>query len=111
MIAVWDRITSEEATLLVAGYLAEPKRSDIRKAQLPAAFPLVKPSEPRPYPSQELPGSSGRSKGGWTFAGDDNAATHLIRNSLAGDDRGARAELLSLTGKMTRSWRDDCTVT
>jgi len=108
---LWDRITSEEATLLVASYLSHPKHEDIPKTSLPATYPLIPPIEPRPYPAEELPGSPDRADGAWVFEGDSNAATHLIRNSLAGADRQWRRELLSMRGKPTRQKRDDITVT
>ncbi len=102
-------MSSEEATLLVALYLAHPKHPDISKNALPSQFPLI-PQENRPYPAQDLPGSKTRSTGGWVFEGDGNAATHLIRNSLHGDDRKSRNQLLSIQGKVSRDLRDDITV-
>ena len=109
---VWDSITSEEATLLVASYLKHRTHPDIPKTILPTAFPLM-PTSPqeRLYPIQDLPGTASRSNGAWVFEGDENAATHLIRNSLAGADRQYRAELLSMHGKVVRRVRDDVTVT
>lgn len=107
---MWDRITSEEATLLTAAYLKEKKRDDVSKAKLAEEVPL-KTTEPRPYPVQDLPGSGNRDGGQWVFEGDDNAATHLIRNALGGGDRKLRGELLSLHGKVARYFRDDMTVT
>jgi len=111
LTAVWDSITSEEATLLVASYLKHPTHPDIPKAYLPQQFPLKPPPAERPYPAQDLPGTKSRADGTWAFEGDKNAATHLIRNSIAGGDRKERGELLSMTGKMTRWLRDDMTVT
>ncbi|WVF66667.1 hypothetical protein IAT40_001408 [Kwoniella sp. CBS 6097] len=105
---LWDRITSEEATLLLASYLSHPKHADIPKTTLPTLFPLSEPTSERPYPVQDLPQPKGES---WAYEGDSNAATHLIRNSLAGADRKSRAELLSLSGKVSRWMRDDVTVT
>ncbi|OCF43111.1 hypothetical protein I317_03080 [Kwoniella heveanensis CBS 569] len=105
---LWDRLTSEEATLLLASYLAHPKHADIAKTTLPTLYPLAEPTSERPYPAQDLPQPKGES---WAFEGDNNAATHLIRNSLAGADRKSRAELLSLSGKVSRWMRDDVTVT
>lgn len=112
---MWDRITSEEATLLLASYLAHPTHPEIHKSQLPQHFPL-KPYPPnfeRPYPAQDLPGSGSeeRSTGTWAFEGDANAATHLIRNSLGGGNKQLRAEYLSLKAPVTRWLRDDVTVT
>ncbi|WVQ82583.1 hypothetical protein IAT38_004713 [Cryptococcus sp. DSM 104549] len=107
---LWDRITSEEATLLTASYLSHPTHSDIPKIALPNLFPLAPPlpADQRPYPAQDLPQPSAEA---WVYEGDANAATHLIRNSLAGADKKTRGELLSLTGKVSRWMRDDITVT
>lgn len=127
--AVWDNMTSEEATLLLASHLAHPTHSDIHKSTLPQQFPLAPypgqsadaattPAQQaaltagtRLYPVEDLPGSAPRSNGTWCFAGDDNAATHLIRNSLGGGDKAKRRELLSLKGDVSRWFRDDVTVT
>lgn len=142
--AVWDRITSEESTLLVASYLSHPTHPEIHKSTLPVQFPLrssiysaspigpphstpcfsSSPSDTpaanpspattasdHPYPAEPLPGSADRGVGTWVYEGDQNAATHLIRNSLGGGDRKGRNELLSLTGGVTRWLRDDITVT
>ena len=124
---VWDAMTSEEATLLVASYLSHPSHSDMHKSTLPIQFPLAPypgqkadatPPEQaaltassRLYPVEDLPGSAPRSNGTWCFAGDTNAATHLIRNSLGGGDVKKRRELLSLQGGVSRWFRDDVTVT
>lgn len=105
---LWDCITSEEATLLVAGYLAHGKRDDISKSDLAKQIPL-KRTEPAPYPVQDMPGVGARSRGQWVFEGDANAATHLIRNAIGEGDRKRRGELLSLHGKVSRWFRDDCT--
>lgn len=107
---MWDRITSEEATLLVASYINHQSRPDVAKAALASEYPLVPSSGERPYPAEDLPGSPSRSTGTWVFENDKNAATHLIRNSLAGGDRKLRGELLSLHGETTRWLRDDITV-
>jgi pyruvate dehydrogenase phosphatase len=42
---------------------------------------------------------------------DDNAATHLIKNSLAGSDEKKRNELLSMRYPISRWLRDDITCT
>ncbi|CAK9779770.1 unnamed protein product [Cutaneotrichosporon oleaginosum] len=107
---LWDRITSEEATLLMAAYLNNKKRNDVNKAKLAQEIPVAT-TEPRPFPVQDLPGSGKRDQGQWVFEGDSNAATHLIRNALGGGDRKLRGELLSLNGKVARYFRDDMTVT
>lgn len=110
---VWDRITSEEATLLVASYLAHPTHTDVHKSALPNLFPHI-PSPPaitKLYPAEPSPTDPSRREGTWVFEGDRNAATHLIRNALAGGDRKVRRELLSVTGKESRWLRDDITAT
>jgi pyruvate dehydrogenase phosphatase len=109
ILKVWDRITSEEAVLLTAAYLRHPSRDAVTKGDLPVQIP-IKTSDYRPYPVQDLPGSPSRRDGKWTFEGDSNVATHLIRNSLAGADLQKRGELLSLHGKVSRWMRDDITV-
>lgn len=110
LTTVWDRITSEEAALLVASYLAHPTHPDVPKQYLPSQIAFHPPPSERPYPVEPLPGTKGRDEGSWCFEGDKNAATHLIRNSLGGGDRKERGELLSMDGKMTRWLRDDITV-
>jgi len=42
---------------------------------------------------------------------DANAATHLVRNALGGGDRDALCALLSIPAPLSRSYRDDLTVT
>ncbi|WVQ72334.1 hypothetical protein IAR50_001885 [Cryptococcus sp. DSM 104548] len=106
---LWDRITSEEAALLTASYLSHPTRKPIPKTSLPKLFPLAPPlpKSEQLYPAQELPQPEGET---WVYEGDENAATHLIRNSLAGGDVKLRGELMSLSGKVSRWMRDDVTV-
>ncbi|WWC67205.1 uncharacterized protein I206_101112 [Kwoniella pini CBS 10737] len=105
---LWDRLTSEESVLLMASYLSHPEHSDIPKTELPKLYPLSPSIEERPYPAQDLPRPSDSS---WAYENDSNAATHLIRNSLAGANKKNRAELLSLNGKVSRWMRDDVTCT
>ncbi|WVO20711.1 uncharacterized protein IAS62_002010 [Cryptococcus decagattii] len=111
---LWDRITSEESTLLVASYLAHPSHKPLPKSSLLKRFPLAAPPPPsaRPYPAQDLCAPTGEAaRDTWVYEGDGNAATHLIRNSLAGGDVTMRGELMSLSGKVSRWMRDDITVT
>lgn len=107
---MWDRITSEEAALLMAGYLEHPKHDPVAKTDLPNQINLVT-TAPRPYPVEDMPGQGKRAKGAWAFDGDVNAATHLSRNALGGANRKKFQELMSLYGKTTRYFRDDMTVT
>jgi pyruvate dehydrogenase phosphatase len=109
-VIVWDRISSEEAVLLMASYLNPPTNSAIPKTQLAEQYRLAPPIEPRPYPADPLPATTDEKKSGsWVF-GDKNAATHLIRNSLAGGDQQKREELLSVHGDVARWLRDDISV-
>lgn len=94
----------------MAGYMKHPKRADVSKTTLANEL-AVATTEPRPYPADELPGTGKRAQGYWAFEGDDNAATHLMRNAFGGGDRKLQAELLSLNGKVARYFRDDMTVT
>ncbi|WWD22768.1 hypothetical protein CI109_107261 [Kwoniella shandongensis] len=107
---LWDNITSEEATLLVASYLAHPTHIEIAKTSLPNLFPLVPPppKSERLYPAQDLPQPAGET---WVYEGDKNAATHLIRNCLGGGDKKKIGELLSMHGEVPRYYRDDITIT
>lgn len=107
---MWDRITSEEACLLVAAHRQHPHHSNIPKSFLPSLFPLRPPSIPRPYPAQAVPGARGTIEGEWVFM-DDNAATHLIRNGLGsrGWCEDTRRRVLSMEGGFVKTQRDDTT--
>jgi pyruvate dehydrogenase phosphatase len=94
----------------MASYLNPPANGAIAKAHMPEQYRLGPPVEPRPYPALPLPATTEENKNGsWVF-GDKNAATHLIRNSLAGGDAQKRNELLSVHGEVTRWLRDDISV-
>ncbi|KAL7420258.1 hypothetical protein Q5752_005227 [Cryptotrichosporon argae] len=110
---LWDRITSEEATLLVASYLKHRTADPISRTNLAAVVPLSTAGpDAHPYPTEPAPDSAERvAHPPWAFEGDANAATHLIRNSLAGAAADKRAELLSVHGKVARWLRDDVTTT
>jgi len=106
---VWDRLSSEEATLLTAAHLDHPEHPNVPKSSLPLDVSLFPPSEPRPYPVRPLPGTTTEnSQGAWAFK-DINAATHLIRNSLAGANRMLSRQILSITPPGSRGMRDDIT--
>lgn len=110
LIVVWDRITSEEACLLVAAHLTHPHHPSIPKAELPLQIPFHPPTIPRPFPAEPVPGSRGKTEGEWVFM-DDNAATHLMRNGLG--SRGwceeTRRRVLSMDGGYVKTQRDDTT--
>ncbi|WVW84270.1 hypothetical protein I302_106300 [Kwoniella bestiolae CBS 10118] len=106
---IWDRLTSEEAVLLTAAYRDEPSQGDVAKTDLAKKYPMMSPSEPRPFPAQDLPGMSTRTEGTWSFDGDADAGTHLIRNVLGGADREWRRQVLSMRELAARQMRDDLT--
>lgn len=110
---MWDKLSSEEACLLAAAYYDRPLQDPIAKTQLTKAYPLAGPPEGvrRPYPAEPFPGTMGvYAEGQWVFQGDDNAATHLLRNAMGRGDDWERQRMLSLVGPMARSYRDDTTV-
>ncbi|GFZ44558.1 hypothetical protein JCM24511_02282 [Saitozyma sp. JCM 24511] len=107
---VFDRVTSEEATLLMAAYLEHKNHPPIAKTDLPSKLALTEPPTERPWPSEPLPGTVGRDIGKWVFANDENAATHMIRNSLPGHgDAEVHRIALSLRENTARQFRDDMT--
>jgi hypothetical protein len=106
---VWARMSPEEACLLAAAYICPlemPK--DILKADLHSLLPFVPPREPRAWPRADLPcATPSNTQGKWTFAEDDNLATHLIRNCLGRGDTALTNVLLSARGGLVRQMRDD----
>ncbi|WVQ81289.1 hypothetical protein IAT38_003412 [Cryptococcus sp. DSM 104549] len=102
---LWDRMTSEEASLLLASHLAAQHSPDVPKDLLPSIFPHTPslPEDQHPFPKEEL-----ATTGSWVFE-DDNAATHLVRNSLGGGDRVLRKQFLSMRSPGVRAIRDDIT--
>ena len=111
LTAVFDRMTSEEASLLTVAHLEHPHHAPIPKAMLPKQFPHRPPTLPRPFPAEPMPGSRDRCEGEWVFM-DDNAATHLIRNQLGsrGWEAETRRRVLSMEGGFTSSMRDDTSI-
>jgi len=105
-------MTSEEGALLLCAHMKNPKHADILNTDLPQQIPFLSLAQPRAYPAEPLPGSKERSEGSWVFE-DDNAATHLMRNTLggAGWNREVRRQVLSMRGQGTRVMRDDITST
>lgn len=94
----------------MASYISPPPTSALPKTSLPEQFHLLPPVEPRAFPAEPLPATTDKKKNGSWVYGDKNAATHLIRNSLAGGDTEKRNELLSMHGEVTRWLRDDISV-
>ncbi|WWC62461.1 uncharacterized protein I303_105057 [Kwoniella dejecticola CBS 10117] len=108
---LWDKISSEEAILLLAAHSSESAESRIAKTDLPKIFPQIKSEGERPYPAEELPGTTAENSTGHWVLEDDNAATHLIRNGLDGHgDEEVHRMILSLTGSGAREVRDDTSV-
>ncbi|KZT71454.1 protein serine/threonine phosphatase 2C [Daedalea quercina L-15889] len=103
---LWDELSSEEVVGLVGGHLAG-LRGRIPKAELPervrttAGSPTVNGKSSEPVRSTE---------GAWAFV-DDNVCTHLIRNALGGANENKLRKLLSIPAPLSRSYRDDITVT
>nr|XP_019048492.1 hypothetical protein I302_02264 [Kwoniella bestiolae CBS 10118]OCF27422.1 hypothetical protein I302_02264 [Kwoniella bestiolae CBS 10118] len=102
---LWDRITSEEASYLLTSHLNHSTHPDTSKIEIMATCPHSPPlpEGEHPYPKEEL-----NMEGKWVYE-DSNAATHLIRNALGGDDRELRRQFLSLRAPGVRSARDDTT--
>ncbi|KAG8836340.1 hypothetical protein FRC17_005626 [Serendipita sp. 399] len=123
---IWESLSSEEAVTLVGEWLDASKT----RAML---SPLSSPRVSRSSKSSWFGGWFGKSgaetaKDGvqgqektvryqqWKISKDfvtvdDNAATHLIRNSLGGADTDTMRALLTRTGSLARRLRDDMTVT
>lgn len=111
LISVWDGMTANEAVLLVAAHMDQPVRDDVRKARLAEEYRLVDlPDVGQPYQGEPLPNLAvQQAEGVWSFR-DENAALHLLRNSLGHGDEWVRRRLLSLRGDAARQYRDDTTV-
>ncbi|OCF59968.1 hypothetical protein L486_02641 [Kwoniella mangroviensis CBS 10435] len=102
---LWDRVTSEEASHLVASHMMHEIHPDQSKLQVMASCPHTSPlpNNDHPFPKEDM-----RVEGRWVYE-DTNAATHLIKNALGGDDRELRRQFLSLRSPGARSARDDTT--
>lgn len=107
--SVWARMTPEEACLIqVASVSGQKLPETMPKTALQALFPFSPPNEPRPFPQADLPcTTASNSSGSWIFAGDGNAATHLVRNCVARGDAELAQILLSARGGLVRQMRDD----
>lgn len=102
---VWDSITSEEAVGLVATHIAHAKHKPISRSIVQHSLLPETPESRGKYPG---PRSEEDALGGeWVYQ-DDNAATHLIRNSLSTGKKTAY-ELLSMKAPVARWLRDDVT--
>jgi len=106
---VWDHMSPDEASLLTAAHLAHPVHPDIPRSSLPLAFPHLASPEPRPYPTQTLPGTTPENAHAGRAFRDANAATHLTLISLADANRKLGRPMLSMTSPGTRGMGDDIT--
>ena len=89
-------MSSDDAVRLTAAHLDRAQQPDIPRTDSHQRMPLV---DDRATTDQS---------GTWVFQ-DDNAATHLIRNSV-GNTTEERREIMSLQPPHCRSMRDDETV-
>ncbi|KAF9077003.1 phophatase 2C family protein [Rhodocollybia butyracea] len=114
---LWDVLTyvysssvhrSEEVVGLVGGHLAGLK-GKIPKSTFPSLVPTT-------VGNAGVDGKAGKKlarsvkEGSWAFV-DDNVSTHLIRNALGGGDEIELRQMMSIPAGMSRSYRDDITVT
>ena len=106
---MWDLISSEEAVLLTAAHSMHANHPPISKKTLAKLFPQVL-AEDRPYPAEDMPGTTLKnSHGSWVFK-DDNPAVHLIRNAVGYGDQWLMRLFLSMNDGLVRSVRDDISV-
>lgn len=106
---MWDTLSAEEATLLMSAHMTNPSASKIAKTTLASRYKFQPPIPKRPYPVEDLPGTTAEnSQGPWSIQ-DDNAATHLIRNCVARGDDWERRRILSMKDGTLRELRDDIT--
>ncbi|KAJ3722606.1 protein serine/threonine phosphatase 2C [Lentinula raphanica] len=105
---LWDVLTPEEVVSLVGGHLAGLKGT-IPKTTVSSLVPTS-------IANAGVDGKAGKQltrptkQGSWTFV-DDNLSTHLIRNAVGGGDEMELRKLMSIPAGMSRSYRDDITVT
>ena len=103
---LWDELSSEEVVALVGGHLAG-LTGRVPKADLPA---LVRTSAGTPTVNGKSSEPARSTEGAWAFV-DENVGTHLIRNALGGANEDRLRKLLSIPAPLSRSYRDDITVT
>ena len=83
---LWDMLSNEQAVGLVADFLKQQSKDKGNKAEGDAADSQSELLE-------------------------HNAATHLIRHALGGNDHSFVAQMLLVPDQYRRMWRDDITVT
>lgn len=113
-ILVWDALSSEEAVGLVASHLESTNHPPVPARHITSSLLPLSTESASIYPQPEY--SPGGVKGqnrdcNWVYQ-DENASTHLIRNSLIGNDSKKNVrELLSMKPPVSRWLRDDVTCT
>jgi pyruvate dehydrogenase phosphatase len=107
---LWDDLTSSEVVALVGGHLAGIRGTAIPKRELNELVPTVTSSEALTVEGKEQRNKPNKLEGAWAFV-DENVSTHLIRNAFGGADTRRLRRLLSIPAPLSRSYRDDVTVT
>lgn len=106
---LWDELSSAEVVQLVAGHIGNV-RGWVPQRELDKKVPTKLSDDPE---SQTVEGKERRRKregSAWAFV-DENLSTHLIRNAFGGADNTKLRKLLSIPPPLSRSYRDDVTVT
>lgn len=110
---MWGTLSYEEVALLTSARIDDRRASPdttVPRSLLPNLYPQTAPHLPRPYPAEDLPGTTPRTADGkWDFK-DENLATHLIRNGLGRGDEWERRHVMSIKGPASRSFKDDTSV-
>ncbi|OJT01992.1 Protein phosphatase 2C -like protein [Trametes pubescens] len=106
---LWEALTNEEAVGLVGLW------KNMRSARSHGAGSgVVLESAELPVQLQEHDGTVRYRQWGADkrfVSGDENAATHLLRNALGGADLDLTAALLSMRAPRSRTYRDDIAIT
>lgn len=107
---LWDELSSAEVVALVGGHLAGLK-GPVPKSELDTLVPTKLSEDPT---AQTIEGKDRRrnhgTEGTWAFV-DTNVSQHLIRNAFGGADTDSLRKLISIPAPLSRSFRDDVTVT
>jgi pyruvate dehydrogenase phosphatase len=100
---LWESLNSEEAVTLVGAWLDEERKNSTSKSGKRSSANLVVPTPPKSkektirYEYWQIPKQF--------VHVDDNAATHLIRNSLGGANTETMTAVLMRTGSLARRLR------
>ncbi|KAK1750113.1 phosphatase 2C-like domain-containing protein [Echria macrotheca] len=130
--SLWELLSNEEVVGLVGrwideGYLKGQRKSEQKRSSVWNMVPWVfnepesmtsnvdksQPDTPKPFGRPPVrPAQWGIAKRQRVpVVRDINAATHLARNGLGGDDHDLISSLFLLAGKNSRRFRDDLTIT